>query len=104
MRVMFADCLAIVSRRYDTQYGIQFTDIFDKHSGIFVKNLAKFMGQKAAIDIFPHVTLCALDIICGEWLDYVFDWIIIVMTFFTWWSRDLIDKILFDNKTNREYF
>lgn len=44
----------------------QFTEIFDKHSGIFVNNLTKFKGQKAAIDIFPHVTLCALDIICGE--------------------------------------
>ena len=44
----------------------QFTDIFDKHSGIFVNNLSKFKGQKAAIDIFPHVTLCALDIICGK--------------------------------------
>lgn len=44
----------------------QFTEVFDKHSRIFVNNLLKFKGQKNAIDIFPHVTLCALDIICGK--------------------------------------
>ena len=42
----------------------QFVEIFDKHSAIFVKNLAKFKGRE--FDIFPHVTLCALDVICGK--------------------------------------
>lgn len=42
----------------------QFVEIFDKHSAIFVKNLAKSKGQ--SVDIFPHVTLCALDIISGK--------------------------------------
>lgn len=42
----------------------QFVEVFDKHSAIFVKNLAKFKGQD--FDVFPQVGLCALDIICGE--------------------------------------
>lgn len=42
----------------------QFVEVFDKHSAIFVQNLAKFKGQP--IDVFPHITLCALDIISGE--------------------------------------
>lgn len=42
----------------------QFVEVFDKHSAIFVNNLAKFKGQQ--IDVFPQVTLCALDVICGE--------------------------------------
>jgi len=42
----------------------QFVEVFDKHSRIFVTNLAMFKGQ--TFDIFPQVTLCALDIICGK--------------------------------------
>lgn len=42
----------------------QFVDIFDKQSATFVKNLAKFKGQHC--DIFPQVTLLALDVICGK--------------------------------------
>lgn len=42
----------------------QFVEVFDKHSGIFVKNLAKCKGR--VIDVFPQITLCALDVICGE--------------------------------------
>lgn len=42
----------------------QFVEVFDKHSAIFVSNLAKFKGQE--IDVFPQITLCALDVICGE--------------------------------------
>lgn len=42
----------------------QFVEVFDKHSETFVKNLAKFNGQ--AVDVFPLVTLCALDNICGK--------------------------------------
>lgn len=42
----------------------QFVEVFDKHSAIFAENLAKFKGQ--AIDVFPKITLCALDVISGE--------------------------------------
>lgn len=42
----------------------QFVDVFDKHSAILVKNFAKFKGQEC--DVFPLVTLCALDVICGK--------------------------------------
>lgn len=45
----------------------QFVETFDKQGDIFAKNLAKYKDQEA-FDIFPHVTLCALDIICGELL------------------------------------
>lgn len=36
----------------------QFVEIFDKHSKIFVENLARFKGQ--AFDIYPKITLCAV--------------------------------------------
>lgn len=36
----------------------QFVETFDKHSNIFVKNLAKFKGQP--FDIYPQITLCAV--------------------------------------------
>lgn len=39
-------------------------EVFDKHSAIFVQNLAKYKGQR--IDVFPFITLAALDIICGK--------------------------------------
>lgn len=42
----------------------QFVEVFDKHSAIFVKNLGKSKGQ--VVDVFPLITLCALDIISGE--------------------------------------
>lgn len=42
----------------------QFVEIFDKHSAVFVKNLAKSKGQP--MDVFQPITLCALDIICGK--------------------------------------
>lgn len=41
----------------------QFVEVFDKNSKILVKQLLKFKGRSA--DIFPSVTLCALDVICG---------------------------------------
>lgn len=40
----------------------EFVEIFDKSSAIFVNNLEKFEGQE--VDVFPFVTLLALDIIC----------------------------------------
>lgn len=42
----------------------QFVEVFDKHSAIFVNNLAKFKNKQC--DVFPQVTLCALDVICGK--------------------------------------
>lgn len=42
----------------------QFVEVFDKNSKILVKQLSKLKGQSA--DIFPLVTLCALDVICGK--------------------------------------
>lgn len=42
----------------------QFVEIFDKQSKIFVDNLRQFKGRD--FDIFPLITLCTLDIICGK--------------------------------------
>lgn len=43
----------------------QFVEVFDRNSNILVESLAK---QKAGapVDVYPFVTLAALDIICGE--------------------------------------
>lgn len=40
----------------------QFVEVFDKQSRIFVERLAKFEGRE--FDVFPFITLCALDVIC----------------------------------------
>ncbi|CRK92923.1 CLUMA_CG006516, isoform A [Clunio marinus] len=40
----------------------QFVEVFDKHSAIFVQELSKCKGR--AIDVFPFVTLAALDVVC----------------------------------------
>jgi cytochrome P450 family 4 len=40
----------------------EFVEIFDKNSATFVNNLEKFEGQE--VDVFPFVTLLALDVIC----------------------------------------
>jgi cytochrome P450 family 4 len=42
----------------------QFVEIFDRQSAVFVQNLAKSKGQP--MDVFVPITLCALDIICGN--------------------------------------
>lgn len=42
----------------------QFVEIFDKNSRILIEKLAEKKDQSA--DIFPLITLCALDVICGE--------------------------------------
>jgi cytochrome P450 family 4 len=42
----------------------QFVEVFDKHSTIFVDNLSKLKGR--SFDIFPLITLAALDVICGK--------------------------------------
>ncbi|KAG4065113.1 hypothetical protein HA402_007510 [Bradysia odoriphaga] len=41
----------------------QFVEIFDAQSRILVETLAKY-DQKTEVEIFPLVTLCALDVIC----------------------------------------
>lgn len=40
----------------------QFIEVFDKNSEIFVENISNF--GVAEFDIFPLITLCALDVIC----------------------------------------
>jgi cytochrome P450 family 4 len=42
----------------------QFAEIFDKHGTVLIECLSKDKGRP--IDVFQPVTLCALDIICGE--------------------------------------
>lgn len=42
-------------------------DIFNEQSAILVKKLAKELDRDS-FNIFPYVTLCTLDIVCGECL------------------------------------
>uniref|UniRef100_A0A2M4A9G3 Putative cytochrome n=1 Tax=Anopheles triannulatus TaxID=58253 RepID=A0A2M4A9G3_9DIPT len=42
----------------------QFVEIFDRQSTTFVKMLQPFAVSGKTFDIFPQVTLCALDVIC----------------------------------------
>lgn len=43
----------------------QFTDVFDSQTAVMVERLSREVGKKS-VDIYPYVTLCALDIICGK--------------------------------------
>ena len=42
-----------------------FVEVFVKKSEILVKKLNKEVGAKS-FDIYPYITTCALDIICGN--------------------------------------
>lgn len=42
-----------------------FIDVFNSVSNVMVKKLEKEIGKKS-VDIYPYVTLCTLDIICGK--------------------------------------
>ena len=44
-----------------------FVDVFVEKSEILVKKLQSKVGEKA-FDIYPFITHCALDIICGEYM------------------------------------
>jgi cytochrome P450 len=43
-----------------------FIDVFQDQSLILVKKLKREVGNESGFNIFPYITLCALDIICGE--------------------------------------
>ncbi|XP_053671197.1 uncharacterized protein LOC128721466 [Anopheles nili] len=43
---------------------IEFVEIFDRQSNTFIKVLQPFVESGKSFDIFPQVTLCALDVIC----------------------------------------
>jgi cytochrome P450 len=43
-----------------------FFDVFMEQSSILVDKLQREIGNEAGFDIFPYVTHCTLDIICGE--------------------------------------
>lgn len=55
-----------------------FIDIFREQSDILVEKLGKECGQEP-FNIFPYVTLCALDIVCGK-LIKPFKFTLIVLT------------------------
>jgi hypothetical protein len=42
-----------------------FLEVFNEQSGRMVEILEKEFGDGKVFDIFPYVTRCALDIICG---------------------------------------
>ena len=44
-----------------------FVEVFAEKSEILVKKLSKEVGSQG-FDVYPYITKCALDIICGELL------------------------------------
>ena len=47
-----------------------FIEIFQENSNILVNKLNKMADTNEAIDIYPFITLCLLDIICGNLFYY----------------------------------
>jgi cytochrome P450 family 4 len=43
----------------------QFLDVFESSGNTLIKKLEKEVGKKS-FDIYPFITLCTLDVICGE--------------------------------------
>lgn len=43
----------------------QFVEVFDQQSDIFVKDVLSKFGANESVDVYPLVTLMALDVICG---------------------------------------
>ena len=41
-------------------------DTFNEQSFTFVEKMKKFADKPDPVNIFPHVTHCTLDIICGN--------------------------------------
>lgn len=44
----------------------QFTDIFDQQSDILVNQVLSKFGPNDTVDIYPLITMMALDVICGK--------------------------------------
>lgn len=44
----------------------QFTDIFDQQSDILVNQVLSQFGPNDTVDIYPLITMMALDVICGK--------------------------------------
>lgn len=42
-----------------------FMDVFNEQSAVLVKKMAQEVNSDS-FNIFPYVTLCTLDIVCGE--------------------------------------
>lgn len=47
----------------------QFIEVFDRNSNILVEILGKCQ-ETDAVDIYPLITMAALDIICGKWVEF----------------------------------
>jgi len=45
-----------------------FVEVFSQNSEILVRMLQKEVGSQS-FDVYPYITLCALDILCGECLN-----------------------------------
>jgi Cytochrome P450 len=44
-----------------------FVDVFIEQSLTLLNKLKREVGNESGFNIFPYVTLCTLDIICGKW-------------------------------------
>lgn len=44
----------------------EFTEIFDQHANVLINNVLSKFGPKDKVNIYPIMTLMALDVICGK--------------------------------------
>ena len=51
-----------------------FLHVFNEQSAVMVRQLQEQV-DKPVFDVFPYITLCALDIICGKYSSCVFIWV-----------------------------
>lgn len=61
----------ITNAAFHTKILEKYVEIFEKQSKILVKKLKKDVG-KPSVHIQSNVALCTLDIICGNYLSYLF--------------------------------
>lgn len=60
---------------------MDFLEVMNEQANILVEKLAKHAG-KGPFNCFSHITLCALDIICGEYIQCPF----VISTYTAEWN------------------
>lgn len=53
---------------------------FNKHAQLLTKGLEKMSGNGQQISIYPFMTLCALDIVCGMFINILFNYSRIIIS------------------------
>ena len=67
-------------------------EVFSQNSEILVRMLQKEVGSQS-FDVYPYITLCALDILCGECLNKTAQ-NKVLRTFVRWYRQVAKDKII----------